>query len=100
MTVATKYRTSQLKDEIDANGKRIYRLEKSDILQDERINKLRKDTDDHTKTIKALENFSIEFGVKVNQAIGIARWVLLGFGVYIIALLWQLLTGQVFLQFP
>lgn len=96
VATTTKYRTSQLKGEIDANGKRICKLEKSDSIQDERINTMRKDVDDHEECIRSLEKFSIRAG----QAIGIARWVILGFGVYIIALIWQLATGQVILHFP
>lgn len=96
VATTTKYRTAALKDEIDINGKRICKLEKSDSIQDERIGSLREKVDKHDDAIDTLEKFSIRAG----QAISIARWVMIGFGVYIIALLWQLVTGQVILHFP
>jgi len=96
MAVATKYRTAQLKDEIDANGTRIGGLEKSDAAQNIHIDRLRDEVIEHDKCIRLLEKFSITAG----QTLGFARWVMVGFGVYVIALIWQLITGQVILQFP
>jgi len=92
----TKYRTADLKYQLDKHGNQILDLERSDIIQTERLIELRRDIDEHAKNIKLIEKFTIEAG----QAVNVGKWMLLAFGLSIIALIWSLITGQAILVFP
>jgi len=93
--MGNRYTTAELHGNIADHDKRIDTLEKSDIRQDERIGELRKDVNDVCATTKKLSDVVITSGV----AIKIGTWIMAGFGISVIALIWSLITGQASLVF-
>ena len=100
---ATKYLTSALKDELDKHSNklenhegRISGLEQSSGLREERIEVNRKTLEKICTKTDELENVVIaaSFSIKVGT------WIVAGFGISVIALIWSLITGQASIIFP
>ena len=93
--MGTRYTTAELHGNITEHDKRIGTLEQGEVRQDERIGELRKDVNDVCATTKKLSDVVITSGV----AIKIGTWIMAGFGISVIALIWSLVTGQASLIF-
>ena len=91
----TKYLTADLKHEIDEHGNRIGSLEKEVGRHDERIKDLRTDVNAVCIKTEKLENVVIKSGL----AISVGTWIVAGFGISVIALVWSLITGQAVITF-
>jgi len=93
--LAISYKTTALKQEIDNHETRIITLEKSDVVQDDRIKTLQSDTREMENQVDLLEKAVIKFG---ELAIAI-KWLLGALGVSVIGLIWSLITGQASIAF-
>lgn len=93
--MAISYKTTALKQEIDNHETRIITLEKSDVVQDDRIKTLQSDTREMENQVDLLEKAVIKFG---ELAIAI-KWLLGALGVSVIGLIWSLITGQASIAF-
>ena len=90
-----RYLTADLKHEIDEHGNRIVKLETEIGRHDERIKDLRTDVNAVCVKAEKLENVVIKSGV----AISVGTWIVAGFGLSVIALIWSLITGQAVITF-
>ena len=93
----TTFPTATLKKEIDGHEVRIQSLEKGAVVRDQKLITIDKDIGMNRRDIdaledrhEALENIVIESGATLK----LVRWLLVGFGGSIIALIWSLITGQ------
>ena len=93
--MAIKYLTSDLKKDIDENTKSIRALERRTDVHDEKLSHLREDVDENMDTTKELQKVVIAS----YQAINFGKWILGAFGLSMIALIWSLITGQATLLF-
>lgn len=93
--MAISYKTAALKKEIDNHETRIITLEKSDIIQDDRIKILQSDVKEIENQVDLLEKAVIKFG----ELSTLIKWALGAFGVSIIGLIWSLITGQASITF-
>jgi hypothetical protein len=80
---------------IKDHEKRINKLEVNDGKQDGCISELNKDMEKYMKLTDDLQKVVIVSG----QAINLGKWILGGFGISIIALIWSLITGQATILF-
>ena len=93
--MTTRYLTKDLKEEIDEHDKRIWTLEKNDAVQDVRIKKNCTAVNDVKSKADELENVLIAASLSIK----IGTWIVAGFGVSVIALIWSLITGQAVINF-
>jgi len=98
----TKYPTNILKQHIDDHEKRIVTIERTTDVHEERIRDLRGDVDKNYDAISRVNDWRMDVDkiiVKSAQAINIGTWIMAGFGLSVIALIWALITGQATLIF-
>jgi len=91
----TKYLTADLKHEIDEHGKRIGTLETTVEKHDVKIDRNFSDLKEVCNKAEQLENVLIA----ANMSIKIGTWIVAGFGISVIALIWSLITGQAVITF-
>ena len=91
----TKFPTAELHKNIKENSKQIGALASHSAVQDERIEENRKDID---KICGVTDELQVVV-IKSSFAISIGTWIVAGFGISVIALIWSLITGQASLLF-
>lgn len=93
----TKYPTALLKSGLDDHEKRIGSLEQGGVKRDERIGELQKDMCSIENKMKEFENWRMDINqiiTKIDTFVGIGKWIVSGFGLSIIALIWAIITNQ------
>lgn len=93
--MTTRITTADLHTNVLDHEKRIGSLEQSTVRHEERIGELRKDVDEVCKLSDDLQKVVI----KSATAISVGTWIVAGFGISVIALIWSLITGQASLNF-
>ncbi len=104
--MAPRYTTAELKAVTDNHEGRISTLETRTVEHAKDISFLRRDVD---KTCKDFEDYKKDYEewrddvnkilTKTAGAIDFGKWLLIGFGGSVIALIWTLITGQATLIF-
>jgi hypothetical protein len=79
-----------LKLKVDNHDERIGTLEKTVAVNTEKIDNLEECSDVMAKDVKEMR----EVLISSKMAIKIGTWIVAGFGVSVIALIWSLITGQ------
>lgn len=97
--MTTKFLTKHLKEEIDEHNDRIVGLEKSDLLQNERIRKNCKGVEKLSESLDTVEKSIIKIEISNDQTNKIASWAIGIITSLLVLVLAALITGQATLVF-
>jgi hypothetical protein len=84
-----------LKLQVDKHEERITSVEKCVAVNSERINTLEECSDELRNDMKEMR----EVLISSKLAIKIGTWIVAGFGISVIALIWSMITGQASILF-